>query len=364
MTTELKKKRYYFINLLIISIMVFLFAIPASAQTNDDPVGAGSILRSGVDARAMGMGGAYVAVADNYSASYWNPAGITRAEPVYLGGMNYDKFGLGLNLNYLSGGISPSRWPLTQDLSLGGLSVPFIQDFSLAGTFIGFSANVPAADPDGNPIGEITYSERTFMGTTGFKAPVIGSLGGSLKYYRFRAPDAGVDGTTAKASGIGFDLGMLAEPLDNFYVGAAGFDISGTDIKWENTPTEPTNVAPARYSGGVAYDLDLSLFPIPEIVAGNSVFAGQYTTGPNVGNKDDNSNGGWGYEVSAGMEYRVSIFALRGGVTKPSKGNIEFSAGAGLKINLLSADVAWVQNRSVEAENTSDTVVLSTEFTF
>lgn len=350
---RLRKSQYLTLFLLLLTAIVLMTSLPAYSQSGETPVGAGSILRSGVDARALGMGGAYVAVADNYSASYWNPAGITRADAAYLGGMNYDKFGLGLDVNYLSGGMTPSKLPLTQNLSLGGLKIPLIQDFSLAGTFVGFSTNVRAADPEGNPIGEITYSERTYMGSLGFSISSLGSIGTSVKYYRFRAPDAGENGANATARGIGFDLGLLAEPLSNFYVGAAGFDLTGTKIKWNNTPSEPTNIAPARYSTGLAYDLDLSYLPLPELIAGKTTFAGQYTFGPNTANK-----------IRGGLEYNVSIFALRGGVVKPLKGDLQFAAGAGLNINLLSADVAWLQNSSVEGENTSDTVVLSTEFTF
>lgn len=344
----------YFIFLLVSLILVFgLGLFSPLVEANTEPIRSGSILSSGVDARALGMGGAYVAVSDNYSAAYWNPAGVTQARPAYLGGMNMDKFGIGLNLNYLSGGFSPSNLPLTKSLPLPFGNVPLIQDFSLSGTYLGFSTNVRAADPSGDPIGEITYSERTYMGTTGFSVPSIGSIGSSLKIYRFRAPNAGVDGKTASASGIGFDLGLLAEPLENFWVGAAGFDLIGTEIKWKNTPTEQSDIEPSRYSVGAAYNLDFSSLPIPEIIAGKTTFAGQYTFGPNIGNK-----------VRTGFEYTVSIIALRGGVVKPLESELEFSAGAGLKINLLSADVAWVQNNSIEGENTSDTIVLSTEFSF
>ncbi len=191
------------------------------------------------------------------------------------------------------------------------------------------------------------------MGTTGFSVPQIGSIGVTGKAYRFRAPKAGVNGKTAKAHGFGFDVGLLAEPLDNFWVGAAGFDITGTTIQWKNTPTEPENIAPTRYSAGAAYNLDMSGFPLPKMMAGTTTFAGQYTFGPNISNK-----------IRSGLEYDFSIFSLRGGLVRSEGGILEFTAGAGLNINLLSADVAWVQNNSVEAENTSDTVVISTEFTF
>ena len=320
---------------------------------NTDPIGAGSMLRSGVDARALGMGGAYVAIADNYSAAYWNPAGVTRAEPIYLGGMNMDKFGVGLNLNYISGGLSPGKLSLVSPLNIPGFEEPIIEDFSLSGTYMGFSTNVRASNPSGNPVGVITYSERTYMGTTGFRLPVLGSVGGSIKLYRFRAPNAGVDGNNAEANGLGFDLGFLTEPLDDFWVAAAGLDLTGTDIKWDNTPSEPTNIAPSRYSAGAAYELNLANLPISGPIAGNAIFAGQYAFGANVENK-----------VRTGFEYSLSILALRGGLVKTMDGALEFAAGAGLKLNVLKADVAWIQNKTIEGQNTSDTIVLSTEFSF
>ena len=341
------------IMLTIIFTISIISTLTINPIANTDPIGAGAMLRSGVDARALGMGGAYVAIANNYSAAYWNPAGVTRAEPIYLGGMNMDKFGVGLNLNYISGGLSPGKLSLIEPVSLPGFEESIIEDFSISGTYMGFSTNVRASNPSGNPVGVITYSERTYMGTTGFQLPVLGSVGGSIKLYRFRAPNAGVDGKNAEANGLGFDLGFLTEPLDNFWIAAAGFDLTGTEIKWDNTPSEPTNIAPSRYSAGAAYELNLVNLPIPGAVAGEAIFSGQYTFGANVENK-----------IKTGFEYSLSVVALRGGLVKTIDGALEFAAGAGLKLNILKADVAWVQNKTIEGQNTSDTIVLSTEFSF
>ncbi len=50
----------------------------------------------GVGARALGMGGAYVGVANDYSALYWNPAGLSQ--------LQYGEFSFGLShLNYRDG---------------------------------------------------------------------------------------------------------------------------------------------------------------------------------------------------------------------------------------------------------------------
>ena len=47
----------------------------------------------GVGARALGMGGAYVAVADDYTATFWNPAGLAQMRRLeFTGGLN--------NVNY------------------------------------------------------------------------------------------------------------------------------------------------------------------------------------------------------------------------------------------------------------------------
>ena len=53
----------------------------------------------GVGARAMGMSGAFTAVADDASAAYWNPAGLAQLESLeiqgmfgsYLSGLNQDR---------------------------------------------------------------------------------------------------------------------------------------------------------------------------------------------------------------------------------------------------------------------------------
>ncbi|MBS3765401.1 hypothetical protein KGY71_02655 [Candidatus Bipolaricaulota bacterium] len=317
------------------------------------PIGSGAILRSGFGAKALGMGGAFVAVADDYSAAYWNPAGITRSSSLYLGGTHYDKYGLGLNLDYLSAGLSvPSSAHQRENSLIPALPLPFLEKISLAGTYVGFSTNVRTSGPGGSEI-PITYSERSYLGTAGFRFPAVGSIGFSLKNYSYSAPNSGVGGLDASAHGLGFDIGVLSEPLEGLNFGAVAFDIAGTDITWKNTPTEPTNIVPSRYSVGTAYTLDFSRFSITESIPGKLTVAGQYTFGPNIAKK-----------IRSGVEYGISIFSLRAGVVKPLSGSARFTAGAGFDITLITVDIAWIQNSSLEGENTSDTLVFSSEFEF
>jgi hypothetical protein len=61
--------------LLVSCFSILVFAPSASAQFVNAKYG-GDFLSIGAGARALGMGSAYVAVADEVTAAYWNPAGL------------------------------------------------------------------------------------------------------------------------------------------------------------------------------------------------------------------------------------------------------------------------------------------------
>ena len=63
------KKKFVFIL-----IFVFTFGLSSFSSAQEGIFFLGEEL--GVGSRAMGMGGAYVGIADDYSALYWNPAGL------------------------------------------------------------------------------------------------------------------------------------------------------------------------------------------------------------------------------------------------------------------------------------------------
>ena len=337
---------------LSILIALLILSLTTTGSASDSSVGSGAILRSGFGARALGMGGAYVAIADDYSAPYWNPAGITRANSIYLGGMRYDKFGLGLNLNYLSGGLKFSSHDSGHSSLLPSLGIPMVKGISFAGTYLGFSTEVRALGPGGSEI-PINYGERSFMATAGIEFPLVGTIGMTGKNYSFSAPKAGVDGKDASASGFGFDLGYLVEPLNGLTLGAAAFDLTGTDIKWKNTPTEPTDTVHPRYSAGAAYRINLNDFMLSDFLAGSLTTSGQYSFGSGTNNK-----------IRMGLEYSAWLFSLRAGAVRPEESGVYFTAGAGIQVQFLTADLAWVQNNSLQGENTTDTIVFSTEFRF
>ena len=64
-----------------ISTSVILWCVcAASASAGDTYVAkyAGEFMAIGVGGRALGLGGAYVALANDVTSGYWNPAGLAR----------------------------------------------------------------------------------------------------------------------------------------------------------------------------------------------------------------------------------------------------------------------------------------------
>ncbi len=62
--------------ILLAIIITFSMAIDSNSEVDFDELN-GSDLGMGIGARAIGLGGAFVSIADDASATFWNPAGLT-----------------------------------------------------------------------------------------------------------------------------------------------------------------------------------------------------------------------------------------------------------------------------------------------
>ncbi len=275
-------------------------------------IGAGSTYQFGVDARALGMGGAFVAVADSYSATYWNPAGLAQLSKTTIGGMNTNKFGQGINFNFASAATN-----------LGFVAV--------GGTFIGSTiSGIETFDAQGNPGATVDDNEMLFGGSAAMALP-LGSLGAMAgvtgKYYTHSL--AGEHG-----SGFGFDAGLQLKVSDSITIGADASDLGGTKITWSTGAVDDVSM----YTR-VGAALSLAQ-PVPWTVAAQ-------------------------YDVEAGLlhvgaEFRpTEQIAIRVGAMKPSDGDFSLTAGAGLMLGSISVDAAFVQNKLL-----GNSIVLSGSFGF
>ena len=86
-----------FIGILIGCVCIAVLPAVAENYTGD-------FLTSGVGGRALGLGGAYVSIADDATATYWNPAGIAGVTDNYQFCLMHAarRSGLG-TFNYISG---------------------------------------------------------------------------------------------------------------------------------------------------------------------------------------------------------------------------------------------------------------------
>jgi len=78
----MKSKKYLLI------MVIGLITAPLTAQTPDEAVNF-MFDETGVGVKAQGMGNAFVAVADDYTATYWNPAGLTMLKYSEISGDMY-----------------------------------------------------------------------------------------------------------------------------------------------------------------------------------------------------------------------------------------------------------------------------------
>ena len=175
---------------------------------------AGAFMDIGGGARPLGMGGAFAAVADDASATYWNPAGISGFDRRQVLLMHSERFGQLVNYNFgayaqptsLLGEEREAAWGISL-IHLGVDDIPVTKDF----TFTDLDGDGEFEPNDGE---KLIYdsipleSDNSFalFGTFALKTSA-GRLGGSLKIIY-------TDAITGESSaGIGIDLGYLRRDL-------------------------------------------------------------------------------------------------------------------------------------------------------
>lgn len=80
---------------IFIFVLAIVFILPLTAFAADEGAHAAEFLSHGVGARALGMGSAFVAIADDATATYWNPAGLTDVKKHSFSAMYSDTFSTG-----------------------------------------------------------------------------------------------------------------------------------------------------------------------------------------------------------------------------------------------------------------------------
>ena len=187
-------------RLLIISCFLGLLSGRAAAQ--GDGGYAGAFLRMGLGARAVGLGNAFVALADDAYAGFYNPAGLPSLDRRQIA-LSHSFLSLDRTVNFV--GYAQSL-PPSAGLSLGWLR---------AGT-----DRIDGRDFSGEHFGFLSETMNAFMFSFAVGLHPRIAAGLTLKLLEHRLPDA-------KATDIAFDFGVILEVTEALRLGAQLKDYQG-----------------------------------------------------------------------------------------------------------------------------------------
>jgi hypothetical protein len=215
-----------------------LFTFNAYAVQSD---GVKDVFDLGVGAKSLGMGNAWVAIADDASASYWNPAGLAQLKKKQVNSM-FAKLDMDRRFDFGSIAL-----PLGHT-TIGGFIMRYGLEDILATELN--TDQIIGVKPDGTPIYDINilspYSDNITSLGISLAAGLWDNLavGGTIKYLR----DSVYQQT---AQGFGADLGFLYHPLKELKIGLSLRNFPAK-MNWDSRLSTSTSL-PVSADLGMAY---------------------------------------------------------------------------------------------------------------
>ena len=303
-------------------VLVLLgFAGFSTAQVTKVGTTAAKFLSIPVGARALGMGGAFVGIADDASAMYWNPGGLARlaqGEAIF----NHMNWIADINFNY--GNVV---------LPMGDVGVI---GFSLTSMSMDDMERTTEDQPEGT--GQF-FSAGSFAVGASYARNLTDwfSIGANAKYVQERI-------WNSTATGFAIDVGTLfSTPFPGVKFGATisnfgtKMRITGDDLLVQkditanngNNPNINANLTTDSFDLPLLLRIGLAYQPI-------SNEDQQVTIVADAVHPNDNSE-----SISVGAEYSVfrQIFSIRAGYRAlgARDSEEEFTAGAGLRYTILGS---------------------------
>jgi hypothetical protein len=298
----------------------------------------GEFLATGIGARALGMGGAFVSVADDATAGYWNPAGMIFVERREIVFMHSERFGD--LVNYDAGSFVQQLGTANENRAAFGFSFVRTGIDDIGYTELDSTTLRPYVSR------WVSNAEWGFFFSYGRLWKSWAAVGGSAKILRKSIGDD-------SALGIGFDVGTLLRPWRRLSVGINVQDATTTFLAWKK---ETETILPT-VKFGVSYP-----FHVPSI-------GGRLTLAADLDARFEGRKYATAYwlgdasaDLRLGLEYSFrERLALRLGQER--SGENAFAAGAGFRIpfggNALSLDYAFLTNADLD-----DTHRVSGSFAF
>lgn len=313
--------------MIILAICTILVPFVTTSHTVAQEVSTipGSFVDVGFGTRPVAMGYAFVGLADDENATYWNPAGLTKVDGFQAGLSQLDHWGL-VTYNYAA------------------LTIPSFGQNQALGIAVISS-------------GDDMMSELSVHAGYGFRIQFI-SVGASVKYrsasfgkntlsensYRVFDPEEISIGmgqqVTGNAFGLGLDLGLLVHINESIQIGLMARDYKAP-MQWSSSAVQSTTYST---KGDYAEDLPMEL-----LFGASGKIGNELTVVADYVPALEKDRTTW---VRAGFEKRLAnVFMLRGG-TEQGINNIEddkITLGTGLDISIqqalrIKADFTYVMD--------------------
>jgi hypothetical protein len=321
--TTLKSLRTCFAILCSLLIVLHCSLIHAASKAKY----AGEFIAIGVGGRALGLGGAYAALANDVTAGYWNPAGLSTLMYPQISLMHDEGFA-GLT-NYDYGAIAlPVSSSATLALSVIRLGVDDIPNTTNAWVDLN-NDGVPESN-------EIKYGDISYFNAADWavylsyakKVSESFSYGANLKFIRR-------DLSVVSASGVGFDVAVKYLLSEKFAFGANFQDVTTTLVAWNNGTNEL--ISPTLKLGSV-YFLDALGGRFAPIVDVDIRFEGRKSA--------SNAHlGKLSFDFHSGLEFDFQhLVALRAG--RSDIGSLNF--GTGIHLPKFDIDYTFAKFNTVD----------------
>lgn len=281
-------------------LLVFLCIVPAFAAFDD----------LGIGARPLGMGGAFVAVADDANAAMYNPAGLGYITVAEVGFTHVVMFSGVVNYNY------------------AGIVLPLGDAGSLGASF-----GMLSEESD-------IYSEKNVAFSYSKKIIDAISLGANFKMLNtsFDSDNMWITDNPyfaeSSTSGFTLDLGVLARPVSGLSIGISAENLIPADISISESEEEKV---PMNLRGGLAYNLS-SIAASAQQPALKEVLDTTIVSIEGALRKEREVNA---FKVRAGLEawFTNQMVGLRAGYRMKKVQEISSSAAVGGSIRIPIAEI-------------------------
>lgn len=263
-------------------VLLFSLVLVPSVYAESDFTDTAAMMGLGMGARALGMGGAHIAVKNHAAVIYYNPAGLATVDGFQATSLYTSQYG---SAGYLALGAAGRN--------MGGALLRLS------------SSGIEERDEYGNVIGTFGVGETALIGGYGRRIVPGLSLGASVKYYMQNLPDN-------EGSGITADLGLLYEVVED----KVAFGIVGRNVVGNVTYSSGTKDAFDRVFG-----FGGSFVPIDNLLVAVDAVIHE------------------GFSGRLGLEYTFHQVAIRAGGSFGSESFL--TVGAGFAVENFSVDYAY-----------------------